>query len=48
MHDFPTAPALDDDEEEPPGSTAPAWAIAGAAGVCYLVAAGLAFRWWLG
>jgi hypothetical protein len=46
MHDIP-AQSLDDGDD-PRGSVAPAWVIASTAGVCYLIAAGLAFRWWMG
>ncbi|HYH64764.1 MAG TPA: hypothetical protein VD866_08735 [Urbifossiella sp.] len=46
MLDFPAQPLDDGDDDR--GSTAPAWVIAGAAGVCYLVVAGLAYRWWVG
>jgi hypothetical protein len=46
MHDLHLQPL--DDGDEPRGSAAPAWVIAGVAGVCHLVDAGLAYRWWVG
>ena len=48
MQDFPTAPALGEDGTEPTAPAWAAWTIAGVAGVCYLVAAGLAYQWWVG